>query len=483
MIDKSWMKPLQLKGHVIRETTEKGPPHPMLTKETPQLFPNESNTIEYKEVCTEKIKKEIAAFLNGDDVGYIYLGVDDQTRTLVRDFSAQERHQIEETISRWVSSSLYYPSPIGLVHVLTNASILTIEVRPGENKPYALDERVYQRNNSESVKASPETVNKMLRNQSLDTYDKSPAVEQDLTFAYLKELFHRLHVPYRPEALGFYTGPEHTYTNTAFLLSDQNTNVVKIAVFEGNTVMQFKDRKEITGPLPKQLEDALSYTALVNPVASTITGKARREDRQAYPQVAIREGIINALTHRSYFSKSPVQVEVFDDRMTIMSPGPLPGGLDEEAILHGQTLPRNPNVVTILHRLDFIENYGTGIRRIFEAYEGQLKQPHILAREDFVKLTLPNLNYESTTAIAVSEQSDGVQGVTKAGDVPGTEWSDQVSGYLRVHGSMTRQDVETLLDIKTSQATKYLRQMAEQGVLTKVGAGPATRYQLAEKAK
>ncbi|ERL65713.1 hypothetical protein L248_2399 [Schleiferilactobacillus shenzhenensis LY-73] len=43
--------------------------------------------------------------------------------------------------------------------------------------------------------------------------------------------------------------------------------------------------------------------------------------------------------------------------------------------------------------------------------------------------------------------------------------------------------METLLDIKTSQATKYLRQMAEQGVLTKVGAGPATRYRLTEKAQ
>ncbi|MEE6717104.1 ATP-binding protein [Schleiferilactobacillus harbinensis] len=452
----------------------------MLTRDDPQPLPNESNTIEYKETFNEKIKKEIAAFLNGEEVGYIYLGISDRTRLIVQDFSDSERHKIEEQVSRWISSSLYYPSPIGLVRVHTEASILNIEVKPGDNKPYSLDERVYQRNNSESVKASPETVNRMLRNQSLDSFDKSEALDQDLSFTYLKTLFSRAHIAFKPQALGFQTS-SGAYMNTAFLMSDQNTNVVKIAVFAGTTVQQFKDRKEISGPLPKQIDDVLAYLYLNNPLSSTITGRGQRDDQQGYPTIALREAVVNAVTHRSYFSKSPVQIEIFDDRMTIMSPGPLPGGLNTEAIMSGQTLPRNPNVVAILYRLEYIENYGTGIRRIFDSYQGEESQPHLLAREDFVKMTLPNLNY------VPAKKSD----VPSFINVVSTDESGSVTvlvgeqghiiEYLKTHNHITRRETEELLNVKASQANNYLREMVAQGVLKRLGAGPSSRYGLARQ--
>ena len=66
----------------------------MLSIETPQPFPMESQTIEYKEEFTEKLKKEIAGFLNGEETAYIYLGVDDDTRKIIRTFNDENLFKI-----------------------------------------------------------------------------------------------------------------------------------------------------------------------------------------------------------------------------------------------------------------------------------------------------------------------------------------------------------------------------------------------------
>lgn len=385
-----------------------------------------------------------------------------------KSYSEKEKHKIEETVSHWISSSIYYPSPVGLVTVYTDTDILTIEVNPGENQPYSLDEKIYVRNNSESVKASAERVNKMLANQKLDTFDKTKSLNQNLSFRFLKETFNEQDISFKPQALGFHTNVSKSFTNTAFLMSDQNTFLVKIAVFNGLTVEQFKDRKEISGSLIKQIDDTLEFIKLNNPLSSIITGKGQRTDKQSYPEIAIREAVVNALSHRSYFSKSPVQIEIFDDRLTIMSPGPLPGGLRTEAVLSGQTLPRNPNIVSLLHRLKYIENYGTGLRRIFTSYQNADKQPQLDAQEDFVKVNLPNLNYTNSKSIPNNQT------------IPNDPNSSLllVTEYLEDHEYITRSKVETLLELKSSQARKSLKLLVTSGVLKKIGAGPSTKYML-----
>jgi len=430
-------------------------------------FPNENNQLEYKEQFNEKLKKEIAAFLNGQMTGYIYLGVNDQSRQLTHSFTPHEAHQIEETISHWLTSSIYYPSPVGLVTIHTNNSPLCISVIGGDYQPYTLDGKVYIRNNSESVKASAERVQKMLRQSSLDTYDKSESAQQALTFKYLDIMTDAAELDFKQNALGFQLSSSQAYTNTAFLMSDQCDFSVKVAVFEGLTVDQFKDRKEVRGPIPKQIDEVLAFLSLNNQLSSVITGAGQRTDQQSYPTVAIREAVINAIAHRSYFSRAMVQIELFDDRLTIMSPGPLPGGLQPAAMLNGQSVPRNYNILNCLFRLKYIENYGTGMRRIFNSYCGTGQEPSILAMEDFVKLTLPNLNY---TQASQNLEQDPTLIINPN--------QQKIIDYLKQYQIATRNDIQKLLKIKDTQANTYLKDLVTQGIIKKTGINRSTKYQL-----
>lgn len=439
----------------------------MLSLKDQEQFPSESEVIEYKLKFNEKCKREIAAFLNGKHIAYIYLGIDDDLH-VEHLFSDIERHRIEEKLSHWLSSGIFYPSPIGLVKVKLDNDIFCIEVSAGKSKPYFLDGRAYVRNGSESVKASSEKVTKMIFNQKLDTFDISESPIQKLEFDTIKDIFRKQKLDYKPKALGFFL-VEDKYTNAAFLLSDQNSFSVKVAIFDGRTVDKFKDRREFVGSLPKQIDEVLMYVDLNNPLSAEITGKGQREEKRSYPSIAIREAFVNAVVHRSYFSKSPIQIEIFDDRLTIMSPGPLPGGMELKAILGGQTLPRNPQIVKTLHKLKYIEDYGTGIRRIISNYEDENVHPMFDTQEDFVKVTLPNLNYKDKTSDIEIDNSE-------LGELDISNNWYQIVEYLRTHSYITRPVVEVLLDVKDTQANKNLKDMVDSKILKKIGSGPSTRY-------
>jgi ATP-dependent DNA helicase RecG len=73
--------------------------------------------------------------------------------------------------------------------------------------------------------------------------------------------------------------------------------------------------------------------------------------------------VVNALAHRDYRSTANVQVYLFKDRIEIVSPGGLPAGMTE-ADLGIKSIPRNPLLFGMLHRMEAVEHIGSGIRRI-----------------------------------------------------------------------------------------------------------------------
>lgn len=74
--------------------------------------------------------------------------------------------------------------------------------------------------------------------------------------------------------------------------------------------------------------------------------------------------MVNAIAHRDYVNKGThIQVEVFDDRVSITNFGGLAKGLTKEE-LRKRSMHRNPNIVNLFHRSNFIEKLGTGLLRI-----------------------------------------------------------------------------------------------------------------------
>ena len=83
------------------------------------------------------------------------------------------------------------------------------------------------------------------------------------------------------------------------------------------------------------------------------------------PPLAVREAIINAVTHADYSQRgAPIRINVFDDRLEIENPGLLPFGLTIEDLPRGVSKLRNRVIGRVFHELRLIEHWGSGAQRM-----------------------------------------------------------------------------------------------------------------------
>ncbi len=108
--------------------------------------------------------------------------------------------------------------------------------------------------------------------------------------------------------------------------------------------------------LTKYLKAAVRYEDIV------------RVERFPVPRAALREAVLNALVHRDYAVPVPIQIRVYDDRLSLWNPAVLPDGWTLETLLGPHVShPFNPEIANVFFRAGEIEVWGRGIERIFEA--------------------------------------------------------------------------------------------------------------------
>ena len=145
---------------------------------------------------------------------------------------------------------------------------------------------------------------------------------------------------------------------------------VVCALFKGTGKATILDRKEFSGSIIENIEEALLYLRKHLQLRWEISNDStRRRETLELPETALREAMVNALCHRDYLEEgAQVTVELFDDRLEIYNPGGLPKGLRPEEF-GTRSVCRNPLIANLLLRCDYIEKLGTGIGRIRSALE------------------------------------------------------------------------------------------------------------------
>jgi ATP-dependent DNA helicase RecG len=329
-------------------------------------MPYETEKLEFKAIAHDDIYKEVIAFANTDG-GTLLIGINKAGK-------ATPLLDVDDTYTRVAN---------GIRDAI--APDVTIFVKSAG---------VYIRHGASSVQASPEQIRQMIKNADGDIFEDLRSLEQGLTFRFCAETFAGHETEFGEDkynVLGIRSHAQQLYTNVGLLLSDQCAHTIKVAVFadEQNTV--FRDRKEFTGSIFEQLEDTFNYLQLCNRNKSVIDGLTRK-DFWDYPKDAIREALLNALIHRDYGFSGSIIINVNDSCMELISIGGLPPGLSTDDIRNGISQPRNKKLAEVFHRLNFIEAYGTGIRRIFALYGNCPVLPVIDVTQNSFKITLPNMN-------------------------------------------------------------------------------------------
>lgn len=166
---------------------------------------------------------------------------------------------------------------------------------------------------------------------------------------------------------------------------------------------RFLDNKRITGAIPDMLEEAVEFVSR-NMRTKTIIGQdGKRADKDEYPVVAVREGILNALIHRDYgmlAENTTISIEMYRDRMEIINKGGLYGGGSVKMLGKGRPETRNAVLASILETLKITENRYSGIPTIIRTMEeAELPPPEFQITHGEFRLILRNGTEISTNEI------------------------------------------------------------------------------------
>ena len=437
----------------------------------------ENKTTEFKREYVEDIKNTIIAFANCDG-GTLYIGVND-------DGTACGVDNVDSTMLRVTNAIRDAVRPDVTMFVECNNDrmdekpIVRVTVQRGTARPYYLHgkgirpEGVYVRQGASTVPATDAAILNMIKETSGDSYEAARSLDQRLTFNKATDFFKRRKIEFGKSQMRtlHLIGDDDTYTNLAFLLSEQCTHMIKLAVFEGSKKFVFKDRRELSGSLLEQMEEAFNYIDRYNRTRAEFSGLDRLDMRD-YPPEAIREALSNAIVHRDYSFSGATLISIFEDRIEFVTIGGLVKGITLDDVKLGVSVLRNQYLANIFYRLRLIEAYGTGILKINECYDDYDVKPLIETTSNAFKITLPNTNFHvEKQKVSPTPKTSGSTSVTKK-----EERISTVLDLCRSKGSIVRSDVEIALGVSQSTAILLLRELTDDGVLIKKGKTKNLRY-------
>jgi ATP-dependent DNA helicase RecG len=201
---------------------------------------------------------------------------------------------------------------------------------------------------------------------------------------------------------------------------------------------------------------------------------AFRTDEWEYPETAVREALVNALAHRDLSAAArgtPVQIQLFPDRLTIMNPGGLYGPVNVERLgEEGISSTRNQVLMKLLEdttapddgRL-VCENRGSGISAMLnDLRSAGIESPQFVDRISTFTVTI------------VSRRSTQPEVPT-----PRMARESATLDLLRERGPLTRAEIAEALGLSDNNARKWLAQLRHAGkveITTANPRSPQARY-------
>ena len=350
----------------------------------------ENRNTEFKSDISNSFLKTVSAYANYDG-GIIIFGVNDQGDAVGIDHPEKRCLDIEDMINDSIR-----PQPDYTLSVTDSGKTVTLKVSPGYSKPYLYRSKAYKRNDTATIEVDNTELRRLLLEGERLDFERLPSRDQDLQFSVLAdELKAKTGIDHFNmdvlKTLNLYS--DHSgYNNAAAILADNNS-------FPGIDISRYGDSMDIF--LKRLTLDGRSILSSYHEAVEMyrdyyqyeIIDGIDRKKVETIPENAYREALANAVVHRTWDINSNIRISMFNDHVEIVSAGGLPTGISTEVFLEGRiSVLRNPILANVFHRLNLIEKFGTGIRRIKEAYADSFSKPSFLVTADLIQIDLPLLD-------------------------------------------------------------------------------------------
>ncbi len=421
----------------------------------------EQQNIEYKQSWHDDYLKWVCGFANAQG-GVIFIGKDDNGNVVgIDDYKKlmdDIPNKIRNVIGIMVEVNLHEEASKYFIEIITHPYSVPISLRG----------RYYFRSGSTKQELTGASLNEFLLKKSGKTWDdviepraSFDDIDEKTVNTFLKasenagrlpenevlplpELFEKLRLSEngqlkRSALILFGKAPAKFYPNT----------FVKIGRFgKDDADLKFQETEE--GSLIVLLQSVLNQLNHKFLTRSIDFEGMHRIEKGEYPVAAIREMLLNALVHRNYMG-APIQIRVYDDKISIWNEGTLPDGLTLEALKRSHSSrPRNPIIADICFKGGFIDAWGRGTIKIIDTCkQADLPEPEMIELDGGLSITLfkNNITTEQLRRLGLNDRQ--IKAVS----------------FIKEKGRITNKEYQEIFGVARITATRDLTELVSKGII------------------
>ena len=433
----------------------------------------EDQNIEYKESWRDEYLKWICGFANANG-GKIYIGKNDvgevvglkDSKKLLEDIPNKTKdilgilvdvnlHQTEK--GEFIEISVEaYPYPVnykGQYHYRSGST-------KQELKGAALDKFLLQRKGKrwDAVPIPNVSIND-LKKETFDFFRrkavKAQRIEEDVLTDSNELLIDNLQLNEneylkRAAILLFHPNPDK-FVSGAY---------IKIGYFEADDDLKFQD--EVHGNFFEQIEKTIDLLFSKYIKSSISYEGLNRVEKYEYPKDAVREALLNAVSHKDYSGGVPIQISVYGDKLIFWNEGQLPENWTVENLsVKHPSKPYNPDIANALFRSGYIESWGRGTLKIIN---------------ECVQFGIPKPKYFYDMSGFWVEFRKDVFDMEYLKSLGLNERQIQAIKFVKENGKITNSEYQANYGVARNTATRDLSELVDKGILKSSEAKGAGSY-------
>ena len=433
----------------------------------------ETHQVEFKESWRDEHLKVVCAFANTTG-GTVFIGKNDKGGIV----GVSNSEKLMEDIPNQIKHALGIVVDV-IVKREKGKDTLVIKIKPCI-QPLSFRGKFYKRSGSTIQELNGHELQSFLLEKSATAWDsflEEHANWSDINPASIKkfkdlagdrlvpvarkksdvELLEKLHLlhgrrPNRAAILLFGKDPQHFFPDA----------YIKIGRFKSDGTLIAMD--DVRGNLFEQVEQTLAILKGKYLNTSVAIGSLQRQEDLEFPEVALREAVVNAVAHRDYFH-GVTNIKIYPDQLNIWNNGELSPKLTLEKLKKKHlSFPRNGLIAEIFYKAGYIEKWGHGtVKMVEECKKAGLPEPLFELESGGIQVTFPRDVFTTEFLQKLSLNDRQIKAVL----------------HVKEFGRITNSKYQELTGIAKRTASLDLRDLADKGVLRQTGVtGVGTQYTL-----
>jgi ATP-dependent DNA helicase RecG len=442
----------------------------------------ESQNIEWKESWRDEYIKWIGGFANASG-GKLFIGINDKGSVMglsdAKKLLEEIPNKVRDILGIIIDVDLRTENELNYLEITVEAYPYPVSYkgqyhyRSGSTKQElkggALDKFLLQKQGKRWDGVPVPNVNaKDLSVGAFDYFRKNAIASNRLTKEILQEnneiLLEKLHLTdgdylKRAAVLLFHPDPEK-YVTGAF---------VKIGYFRTDDDLLFQD--EIHGYLFEQVEKTMDLLLTKYLQASIGYQGLHRVEKFPFPEIALRETLLNAIAHKDYSSGIPIQISVYADKIIFWNEGTLPENWTvEELKKKHASRPFNPDISTTFFRAGLIEAWGRGtVRIISECSKYGIPAP--IFNYDFASFSI---EFQPEKLETIPEE------LPKKPEIFLTDNQKGIIELIKENESITRAMLSEKMNVSEKTISANIKKLKERGFLIRIGSDSIGKWKVTD---